>query len=287
MDKQLIDRATSHFGISIGTGLALASFFEATSDVYVPADGSSHSEHYDLVNVKTFYINIHTLIRNIVQSVPDTKSFLNKRIADDVYEILVEELGIVDSLFNNVDTELIYFLPDYTKVYRSFTLKDKRNIPSQKDLTQNIIGTVSKKVDVKALNYTFLSDTFLLPRSVDETIILTHYAHDLLNVTRVPNLLHSASITGKVYGKMFFNKYYRGISDRKFDRLPFLEVLLHITGDSTGLFKNNSIKDRRALMDMSVEYRWNPASTLLKIKTDSRRVKDIHDLVKGRENIYR
>ncbi len=285
-ERLLDNRSKSHFNISIATGIALSALIEATNDVYEPIGAAIDVEKYNTENVDLIYINIDTLIRNIITSVEDKNYILTHSSNDEVLNILKEEALTLDSLFETIELKVIFFVPDYEKVFKILTRKDRRPIPSQKDLIEDMtiaLRTMFLKLD---LDINILSKTFLLPKTSKEILILSHYTHDLLNVVRVPKLKLLESHTGKVIDRVFFNKKYAKTGQLTFDRLPFSETMMAVVGDKSGLFKPSNIKIRHALYDLIEKRNWNPSTSKLRMLEDSKTIPDLHNLLKEHKLIY-
>jgi len=250
LTKMIEDRTVTVTGLSIGTGLAMETLF----DVEPYDKDRAKPTKVKPSDFKLHVYNIYTLYRNVVGSIKYNEK--DRLVADNkVKEQLLNDMYNLITLYDPVDTELVFYLPDYTKIYREYN--------KGKD------GSVYKPY----VDYTFMKDNIsklnfpgtvfkgmvkdLLPRGDIRSLLLTSYTVDLVNHYASPGLMLLESHTGKIKNRTEFGTKYKPLGKRDMTHLPMNSKLLYILGDKT-LVKPLSTLDRRAIYEISKVKLWSP-----------------------------
>lgn len=278
----MLDRQVTSFGLSIGTGLMLESALEPTEsriddDRVIPVT-------IDLNDYKKHYYNIFTLARNIVNSISD------KRVKDGLMnntklmDLVMEEVEVIASLYQEVKCTPILFIPDYTKLYKSMNV-DKEAKLSSKDylLQQYVLSSLKKK------SYDVSMDvhhgTYLLKPDSAPTLITTHIPVDLLNYNKVPNLKLLESHTGKLKDKHMWYSKLHPIGKNPLNIFPFIEELVFILGDKN-VSQPMKLSIRRLLHTYGTERKWSTFTSRLVILQDLKRNSELNEVMKNYKRMY-
>ena len=289
IDVMINDRAVSSFHISIGTALMLESLFDPVINVFDP---DRKIDRIDPGKYKYHYINVLTMIRNIVTSFKNNDSdtvLYDRNGATLIANVLYDELEVIDELYSNIILEPILFIPDYSKVFKNALNKDYSGHVSKKDeiylMSLNVIKLVNERVKNKELPITSITGTHLLNRSMENVLITTHIPLDLLNVKRIPNLYLLESHTGKLKDKKLFNTKYHKMGKTDMTNLPFVESLMYLLGDGV-LILQESIGVRREIHKLSLERKWTPFSNNTIVSNDLKKLDVVSDRVKKFVYVY-
>jgi hypothetical protein len=269
MDSEWFNRTVSSFPLSIGTGLALESVFKPVQPAYDP--DRIIPDHINIKDYSVFYINIETLIRNILGSVP--KEVYLKANASDVFEILSQEKEVIDSLLKNEardSTIAIYYYNDYSKILKihsnQFIYLRKANTELQKHHASIVEKTSKIFLDTyKEERFVRKFTGQIKPSGSPVGLILTHIPYDLTSFYEFRRLDLLESHTGKLKNRsLWYTKYYSfGQHDLSF--IPFHKKFLYIYGDHV-MFSPWSTKLRTQIYDIAKHYEWNYATTEEKIR---------------------
>ena len=252
-------RKTSGFSLSLATGLAMETLFRPRQEVFDP-DRVVPKRPTRTYTV--FAINVHTLIRNIVNAC-DQEHWKGLNSAQ-VGEVLQQEMEVIQSLCSNEGQGAIvpwFYTSDYDTLFVGlsplFKLREDTT-PTTRMLRMLSNHTVEDLRDQKAQIVT-IQDFERQCRSA-AIVMMTHRPLDLLIHQNVGWLSLLESHTGKIKESHEWNSKYHRYTDARFDRLPFCRVLLYIFGDSSTIVPI-SIKYRRKILDESEKDRWNPSTS--------------------------
>lgn len=275
------DYVKSHFDLSIGTAAAIAALVQATDIVYTDSQGVALDIKRYNGNVDTLIVNVETITRNIIQAIDTTiRDKVINSYQEYLYELVVREIEYIDNLLEDKLEKGVYFLfPDYTKVYDIYYMPKKRMVPTKKDIMNEAISNITFSISKKAerLNINYISHDFQIHMKGD-VLILTHHAHDLLNVKYNSKLKLLESHTGSVIDSSNFNKKYKNSTKLDTTRLPWNETLVFILG--TAAIASPGRGNLKIVLDIAQKNKWIPSTSLAKVKANLQRNNDIKDFVK-------
>ena len=261
----MIQIKKSSFNISIGSGIAFEALMTATAPKY---DESliidKFKNDYDCV-----WVNVFTILRNIISSIEDRNVDLNKHIKDLVI-LLAEDLSTINSIFNIElsDKKIYFYLPDYSKIIKELGENCRLYSSEKKSLEFNTMNTVCKR-----LNNDFNKKIMSINK---RSIVLTHFPIDLLNINNNKEIYLLESNTGVIKSKREFSSKFYKIKDKDnvnktdiFKHIPFNLLTILIFGDSH-FFNTSSLKLRKFLIALSNEKKWNYLTSEEKIIRDVR-----------------
>lgn len=269
------DRALGAYPVSIGIGLMLESIFTKNNDnVYDPSRAMPQKISID--KYKNHYYSMYTIVRGIVSSIKNVKDY-NVVLSNQYFiRTLLDELYVLNSLYENTTCNFVIHFPDYSKVYANLN----KNKDSDVLKTMVMYGSIRKALRNTIANkdMPIIYDDIKLPASSDKTLITTSTAVDLLNMSKISKLELVESHTGKLKTKLDFNTKYHKLGDTPLTHIPFMEELLYILGDNT-ISKQMSIKTRQTLVNLSIESKWTAATSRDKVLYDIRKVPILLDVL--------
>ncbi len=218
--------AKSSFDIAVPTGLALESIFDPTHD---RIDPEREIPAIDMRKYKRVFINVYTVLRNILDSSPKeavTKSWLSpfdifnisSGVSSDVLDIIRDEFEKISNLFAGRSIELIYYKPDYNILKRTSGDLNTRDIGKMVFMDRILKnGNVVGYLEVPAIF-----------RVMDHTLMFTHIAFDLVN----KNIDVLRSTTGSLVTSKEYYKFLKRYGQNDMSCIPFSELTLIIFGDN-------------------------------------------------------
>jgi len=268
IDYILMSRATSSYGVSVGTAMVLESIFEPTA---IRIDDTRMAPVK--VNIRQYthhYFNVQTLVRNIINSVPTMSR--DQLLKDSngwkfVLDTLWTEFDIILSLYVDTGCTPVVYVPSYRDVAKNMdTFNDMSKLKGFKlnlaVLVEDITLAITKgKLET---DMTMIVGKHQLPRSNTKTLITTHVALDLLNYKRITKLELLESHTGKLKTPKEFNSKYHKMGKNDMSIFPFQEKLLYVLGDDTYI-GIQPLKIRQALYNIAVENKWTPFTSESKV----------------------
>jgi len=265
-----INRDTTNNGVSIGTGLLLETLFNAPTDRY---DKEKKPITHDISNWNIHYYNVYTLVRNIFSSfAKEDKPRLmsDKNAVREIMNILIRELYILESLYVNTSCKPILYLPDYNHVIKNCVPKVDKGIYTQLAAQVNFIGAtigeIRKRIQTVDIPIDIHVTDHLLPITKERVLITTNIVFDLCNVERrIKNLTLLESNTGAVKTKSMFSTKLK-FGDNDLSRLPFIEEMTYIFGDSF-LTSSYDIKVKRQILKDAIDKKWTPMSDPYTVRT--------------------
>jgi len=280
VSNALVNRTLSSFGISIGTGLALESVFTPTTERY---DVTREIPNIvDMSKFKYHVFNIYTLLRNIVSATDFDKVRLYE--SKELKEVLIEEIETLKLLYDNIETELVIWVPDYKDAFITFNQSKKKTM-SRPYIDYMSGRMVTKKIGKDDIPVKYIESDHKLDLDSSDVLITTHITLDLLNIKRIKNLTLLESNTGLLRDKYKWYNKYHSIGKRDMSFLPFNDQLLFLLGDKS-LVKPGSISARVELYDMAINKKWTPRTTRDKIRENLKECKLALKVLLDYKNIY-
>lgn len=266
----LLERTTSSFPLSIGTGIAMESLFPPELPAY---DEKREIPNYiTATDYNTIWVNVATLFRNMIGSIP------REKILDvspmDAADTVISEIEVISRLFRDNTNEFCkpeFYFCDYHTQYKKQNHNAVRlradNTPTQKHLNHLLMNTLKYIAkDHKELIH-HLNDEIKPKLNNGSSLILTHTPFDLLSGSNFKRLDLIESHTGKLKSKhQWYTKYYN-VGKEPMNTLPFQRKLLLIFGDSV-MFHPMDMRFRKLILDISKERHWTPMTTESKVLLD-------------------
>lgn len=270
----LAARVTSAFPLSIATSLAFESIFDTDTPTYDPE--RVKPPKVNISDYQSFYINILTLIRNILGAVD--KEHVHKIGAEAIKDCLLVEIDTIKSIIKNEGNGLVevyFYVSDYKDLNPNNsphvllrmdnTDKQKASTALRNDAIKRLLKELGRKDNI------LLFSNDIRPVERNKGLILTHIAYDLLSSRHFVSLDLIESHTGILKKKhLWYTKFYNG---KELSNIPFNKIFLKIFGDNEH-FRPQSIKVRKDLMDLAIAKNWNQTTHLEKVKFDLGYLKD-------------
>lgn len=246
-------RETGQIPVSIGTSLALEGAFGILED---------HPNHKPAIgNVDALYVNVRTLIRNIVGSVDSDTAF--NLFPEDISTTLINEIQIITSAvskFTSGKVEVIPYVCSYVSLKRMHPRALLKTTTTEKQ-TAAFLREINTLAEFKAAEKYFEVKEFDIDFDEDNrsALILTNYAFDLLQRYKFRSLSLLESHTGAVKPPpMWYTKLTGG---KDLTNIPFDKMTVQFFGDGSNLFSPFPIAMRRKVSGIAVKNKWTPMTT--------------------------
>jgi len=250
--------------LAIPTSIALETFFLKDK-----SQQDKTKAYHDISYYKTAYINVWTLIRNILSAIGGNDIRYDNSLTPILTEMLAEEIRIILGLFKELapNTSPFFFTSTYSQVLTDNKLVGRLRVTTSEK--QKAINKITLQVIKDVVNqFTILQTNDLVPVNNRMTgIMLSHIAYDLLAYSNFQDLHLLESHTGVIKRRHEWNTKYVKIPKEDMSRLPFNKTLLMNFGDSI-LIKPIAIKDRKAIIQLGKSRKWQPLMSEQKVITD-------------------
>lgn len=281
-----VERVLSSFGVSIGTGLALESLFEPTTERY--DINREIPNKIDVNKYRYHYYNVFTLMRNIISSLVTKYSNVDEMFMDDsLLQVLIEELYVIESLYSGSKCEPILFIPDYTMLYKKMNVgkENTDSLVTKEYMVRSYVTGYIKRNKYKFPIRTIFGTYKLIP-SIERCMILTHIPVDLLNVDKVSRLELLESNTGKIKGRSEWYSKYHKIGKNPMNIFPYIEELVYILGDGHIVLPMGLVT-RRSLYQIASDSKWTSHTGHMKVVNDLNKVSAFKELLSKMKYAYK
>lgn len=263
----LSSRTMSAFYLSIGTSLSFESLFKGTREPYdlervIP-------NQVDITHYDQMWINLFTLFRNIVGSVPSVE--VSRLMPDDIAYVLSEEVETIQELLKTNSAgrvSPVFYTSSYADLNRLYKHAKLRsdNTEKQKQMTDLMGQSLSifyKSHQLSDTHRHFKTHIKDNGNTRKKALLLSHYAFDLLSYKGFDQLDLLESHTGILKERAkWHTKYTDG---KNLNRLPFNECFLQVFGDSQTFYPMDK-KLREDILGIAETSNWNPLTTNERIR---------------------
>lgn len=258
------DRAVGSYPLSISTSLAI----EGGLGV--------HPDHpagkYLLTDFEELWVNVKTLFRNYYNA-QGRENFAATDLQEEVdhFNTEINNLISVVKMETEGKVNVVLYLPDYNKVKTKFphALLRTDTTDIQRAYTDSMVAVINQVLLDRKEQIKIYAD-LIKENSSKKALLLTHFPIDL-TTTSFPRLALLESHTGNIKTKeSWHTKLYNG---KELSAIPLTQGTLTIFGDSE-MFRPLPIQYRKALIDLSKQYRWSFATTKDKILYGLNTLKD-------------
>ena len=235
-------------------------------------------------------INLLTLSRNIIQSVPAASQFDLR--SDDVTEVVLTEMDILRQSLNAYapGVQVEFYLPDYKLIYidfpmakpRLFNTKNKQFVQQMmldvRVKLKELIEEENKKRDERKQEPLpiRIMRGWKLDKDKRKTTVLTSFPTDLLSQYQFPALTLLESHTGAVKSRREWNTKLNWHKKEDIVNMPFMKFTLQVFGDDVFFIQQN-LKVKQWVVDMSKRDRWTPITTESTIRGSIGKIKHVAD----------
>ena len=247
--------------VSIATALALESAMGLSED------HPEHKQKPPLQSVDALWVNLRTLIRNIMGAIPTQDQ--DKVFPDPLLDALTAELRIIASAVQ-MNTQRRCKLVPYVQSYHSLKSQYKNcfirepKTPKQEFFAE-LESNVLRRIPEMHLDMAVVQSDMKLPQNSDDALIITHMPLDLLSRYEFSRLRLLESHTGKVKAYTSWNSKLTG--GKELSRMPFNHVTLQFFGDGVH-FNTFPMKEKKQIIELAEARRWNPTTSLDKMRMD-------------------
>lgn len=261
----MASRQVGKFPISIPTSLIMESLCNIHDEI--------QHQKMPLLEYGLLYINLKTLFRNLFGSLETDQKLVVT--PEEMAAALLDEVNQITQICKEYNPNLTvrFYVPNYANLESryKFALIRMDNTERQKYYTSMLMHTVGgllKLMDKTTID--MFSDKLTKDYSLN-TLIMTHYAYDLIWHRNFRSLALAESHTGKIKTRaQFYTKYEHG---KDLVRIPFHIQLLQVFGDSE-TFRPLNIKLRKDLIELAEQCHWTQTTTEAKVKFDLDKLKN-------------
>lgn len=258
----LSKRTMSAFYLSIGTSLSFESLFSGSMQPYDL--GRVIPQMVDINQYDELWINLFTMFRNIVGSVPSIE--VSRLTPEDIGYVLSEEVETIEEILksNTGGAVLPVFYTsayaDLEKTYKHAKIRTD-NTERQKQMTDLLGQTLSVFYKSHKLDKTHRRFKLHLTsegQSRKKILLLSNYAFDLLSYKAFDRMDLLESHTGILKERAKWHTKY--IDGKMLNRLPFNSCFLQVFGD-TQTFRPMDKQLRDDILGVAQASNWNPLTT--------------------------
>lgn len=254
--------------LSVGTSLA------------IEALKVGPSKHY-----RGFYVNLHTLFRNLHGSIPATAiDGIDKQVW---IRTIIEEIFMIAKIVKeeiSPDLKVVFYCPTYASIRSVFKKALLRELKTD---NQRVYAAIQSEVLLGIKNYSaqiasrgidlqFVDSS--PPKVVNGSIIMTHHVVDLVDVPWDTRLLESH--TGRLKDRSMWHTKFAGKADSSM--IPFNKLTLSVLGDPTTIAPQ-PLGVRKALYALAMEKKWTSVLTYdyVKFSVDHMRDYGVRELFRA------
>ena len=255
-EQALSSRELGQIPVSIGTSLALEGAFGILED--------NHNANPIINNVDVVYVNIRTLIRNMVGAI-ETEA-LHSVFPEDLAYILVNELTTIEqavSVFTEGRVKVQPYLCNYRQLPKRFQFAILKNANTERQrwaaLREENTVIEFKNILHEHPSIIPIETDMDLPRDNRRVLLLSNYAIDLLQRYRFSAITLLESHTGATKPPALW--YTKLTNGKDLTNIPFDRMTLQFFGDNGNLFTGFPIKYRRVMLDIAVKNHWTALTT--------------------------
>ena len=273
VSREIIERTTSSFPISIGTALALESLMDGKQPPYDPA--REIPERIDLKKYQEFWINVDTLLRNLIGSMSSNAA--HEVPVSHLVEALIAEKDIIVELVRestNDGVRVVFYHNDKSDLAKHHPHAALRRPATDKQMFTKLIEQKTVQSFMKAFEGFDTVKSFkkqIKPDRKCKAIVLTHQAYDLLSAHSFDQLDLLESHTGLLKPRSL---WYTKFNEKGLVRIPFNTCTIQVFGDST-TFKAFPQAVRKELVELAEKYNWNPLTTKDRMRLGIESMKDV------------
>jgi len=270
--KVITERVVGYFPLSIATSLAL----ESLVGIGLDENGQVKNTPNQTKPYEALWINIRTLIRNIVGSVEGKEP--GNISPSDIAMTVLEELGFIKQILkeHGPHIKVRAYYCGYRFIEKSFPHAELRipNTEKQKalDLCYRKAWEYTKNILDQAEVESFIFQGFMDKRFYEKTLIITHIPVDLLSYQNFKELSLLESHTGAIKGRnLWHTKFHNG---KELIEIPFISSMLQIFGDNE-TFRPIKSSLRKLVLATAIKYKWSFLTTRDKARFNIESIPDL------------
>lgn len=261
MDKEysIEARTKGKLPLSIATSLAIEGLFgmiDDKPDIKPQWEGFTH-----------LLVNARTLFRNVIGSF--SKEVLETLNPGDFSEIIIEEMSIIRSavsVYSKNRIETLFYVCSYnslTNFYPFAYFKEaKTAIQTHTAAVEN--STIDNIFKTLGDQNSFIKryDVNITPE-VTNTLVITHFPFDLLQIKKAKDIALLESHTGVVKKRYQWNTKLKNAGS--LPPMPFDIMTVQLFGDSGNLFNPYPKPIRDKVIGIAKQYEWHQQTTRARI----------------------
>ncbi|MGG4591758.1 hypothetical protein ACLPJK_26225 [Pseudomonas aeruginosa] len=250
--RTLDERAKGQFPLSIATSLS----FESLLGIYPERE----NQRVTFTNAQAIYVNLQTLYRNIVGSIPTELRHHVHPV--DFATAMANELDVIRTLSiekSNGSVEIVPYFFSYNAINRRYPYAIHWNprTNGQRAQVDNEASVFKEFVSGYRSSDIFMGDMDF-DNDARAVYVLTHHPVDLMNRYRFGRLTLLESHTGTLKPPGLWHTKLTGLKD--ITVLPFDRMTLQVFGDGV-MFRSMPPKLKKTLVELGNKYNWTVTST--------------------------
>jgi len=254
----LSNREYGQLPVSIGTSLAIESVMGILPE--------HETQNPEIHNFETLWINVRTLLRNVVGSIPsEQKVQLNP---EELTDTLVLEMRILEETINKTTfsrTQVKFYITTFKSFLRTFNHSIPKYPKTERQKFHHALEKAALEpfMDKDESPYPVEVYDVKLETKAGKSLILTHQPIDLLSRYEFKQLVLLESHTGNLKGPADWTSKLTG--GKNLTRIPFNKLTLQVFGDGE-TFSTFPIKIKRELIRIAEEDNWTVNTTQEKMR---------------------
>lgn len=274
------------YRISVGSSVPIESILGSSGFL-------SFTPLYKKHNIDALWINVSTLVRNIINAYAGDKKALldyNPPINGKVRfrftptnkhrklaNALIDEMDIIQEAIGD-KLRVVFYCSRYEQFALYYPHAKLRygvdSKPTELQLaTAQTILTASELAAIDDKRITEYKNK-ITTREEGIACMLSHYRYDLLSQDNFRGLFLIESYTGKLRSRTEFGEK---LADGNLTNMPFNDATIQIFGDGEW-FKSQDNKTKQAVLLVAKERRWDSMTTKEKMRTDLKRYREAREL---------
>lgn len=264
-DSALAARTMSSWPLSIGTALAFETLHVGPNPVYDP--DRQIPKGADITRFDSFWINLKTLYRNMLGSVPSQSQ--ESIMAGECLYALEYEVETIREIITTISRGAItptFYSTDYQGLAKEHPYANIRVHTTPKQLAYHAQETAVMQEFHKrhaANEGVHFLKRRIVPTTPTTGLILTHSAYDLTNSKYFSDLSLLESHTGIVKNKSQWYTKFHAMKDEA--SIPMTTTMLQVFGDPI-LFSPFPIAQRKEVIAAAHERHWSAITTKARIR---------------------
>jgi len=268
--KVISDRVVGYFPLSIATSLAI----EALVGIGLDENGNVKTTPNQTKHYEALWINIRTLIRNIVGSVDKEPGAI---AGSDIALTVIEELDFIKQILKEHGPHITVraYYCGYRFIEKDFPRGELRSPNTDKQKALDLCFRKAWEYTKNLLDQSEV-DTHVFSNQIDKrfyekALILTHIPVDLLSYPHFKELSLLESHTGAIKPKnLWYTKFHNG---KELMEIPFMASTLQIFGDNE-TFRPAKMSLRKHVLATAIKYKWSFLTTRDKVRFNLDSIED-------------
>jgi hypothetical protein len=267
--QAIAEREVGQYPLSVATSLALEGATGIHPDIPI--------RKAPLLDYGEFWVNLRTLFRNFMGALhKEAAGGVSPQQIDDAIRDEMEQIKRIVADVTSNRCKVVFYVSNYANMQQKYPHAKLRVERTDKqmeymELKRQTLQSLLKSLEQQGGEDIRVFTLKLFPQQQNKTLILTHFAYDLLSYKAFLSLDLVESNTGAIKKRaLWYTKYQGG---RELSMIPFREDFLQVFGDSRTFFPM-PIRIRKAVIELAEKHHWSQVTTDEKIRMNIGHMKD-------------